>query len=119
MANARRVKIGAGGCSSVGRALQSHCRGREFESPQLHQLLIDTIKPPHEAAAVSGSAFRHPPSRARGGRSSLSHRARRRCRCFRKSVATFAATGAFPPEVRYMFFKHLGRKPSRSMTLSD
>jgi hypothetical protein len=25
------------GCSSVGRALQSHCRGREFESHQLHQ----------------------------------------------------------------------------------
>ena len=26
------------GCSSVGRALRSQCRGREFESPQLHQL---------------------------------------------------------------------------------
>jgi ribosomal protein L13E len=25
------------GCSSVGRALQSHCRGQGFESPQLHQ----------------------------------------------------------------------------------
>jgi hypothetical protein len=24
------------GCSSVGRALQSHCRGQGFESPQLH-----------------------------------------------------------------------------------
>ena len=25
------------GCSSAGRALQSHCRGQGFESPQLHQ----------------------------------------------------------------------------------
>ena len=25
------------GCSSDGRALQSHCRGQGFESPQLHQ----------------------------------------------------------------------------------
>jgi hypothetical protein len=67
MPNARRVKSGARGCSSVGRALQSHCRGREFESPQLHQLLIDTIRLPHEAAAVSGSAFRRPsPARAVG-----------------------------------------------------
>ncbi len=24
------------GCSSSGRALQSHCRGKGFESPQLH-----------------------------------------------------------------------------------
>ena|SRR5690606_8737900 len=24
------------GCSSVGRALHSHCRGQGFESPQLH-----------------------------------------------------------------------------------
>ncbi len=23
-------------CSSVGRALQSHCRSQEFESPQVH-----------------------------------------------------------------------------------
>jgi hypothetical protein len=27
----------SGGCSSAGRALQSHCRGQGFESPQLHQ----------------------------------------------------------------------------------
>ena len=27
------------GCSSVGRALRSQCRGREFESHQLHQKL--------------------------------------------------------------------------------
>ena len=26
----------SGACSSVGRALQSHCRGQEFESPQVH-----------------------------------------------------------------------------------
>jgi hypothetical protein len=26
------------GCSSDGRALQSHCRGQGFESPQLHQI---------------------------------------------------------------------------------
>src|SRR5690606_30147163 len=26
----------ARGCSSVGRALQSHCRGQGFDSPQLH-----------------------------------------------------------------------------------
>ena len=25
------------GCSSVGRALQSHCRGQGFDSPQLHR----------------------------------------------------------------------------------
>jgi hypothetical protein len=25
------------GCSSDGRALQSHCRGQGFDSPQLHQ----------------------------------------------------------------------------------
>jgi hypothetical protein len=29
-----------GGCSSAGRALQSHCRGQGFESPQLHQLTL-------------------------------------------------------------------------------
>ena len=28
---------GARGCSSDGRALQSHCRGQGFDSPQLHQ----------------------------------------------------------------------------------
>ena len=27
----------ARGCSSDGRALQSHCRGQEFDPPQLHQ----------------------------------------------------------------------------------
>src|SRR5919106_5710276 len=27
----------ARGCSSDGRALQSHCRGQGFDSPQLHQ----------------------------------------------------------------------------------
>ena len=26
------------GCSSDGRALQSHCRGQEFDPPQLHHL---------------------------------------------------------------------------------
>gem|GEM_PF-5024341 len=31
------ARNGAGGCSSDGRALQSHCRGQGFESPQLHQ----------------------------------------------------------------------------------
>ena len=29
--------ISFGGCSSVGRALRSQCRGREFDSHQLHQ----------------------------------------------------------------------------------
>ncbi len=28
------------GCSSVGRALRSQCRGREFESHQLHQYIF-------------------------------------------------------------------------------
>ncbi len=32
------VKESFWGCSSVGRALRSQCRGREFESHQLHQL---------------------------------------------------------------------------------
>jgi hypothetical protein len=32
-----RVNSGFGGCSSDGRALQSHCRGQGFDSPQLHQ----------------------------------------------------------------------------------
>ena len=30
------VADNARGCSSVGRALQSHCRGQGFDSPQLH-----------------------------------------------------------------------------------
>src|SRR6476659_11493152 len=31
----------ARGCSSDGRALQSHCRGQGFDSPQLHQPYFD------------------------------------------------------------------------------
>ena len=31
------------GCSSVGRALRSQCRGREFESHQLHHSLNDAL----------------------------------------------------------------------------
>ena len=30
-------RLKARGCSSDGRALQSHCRGQGFDSPQLHQ----------------------------------------------------------------------------------
>jgi hypothetical protein len=30
-------RLEARGCSSDGRALQSHCRGQGFDSPQLHQ----------------------------------------------------------------------------------
>ena len=33
------------GCSSVGRALQSHCRGRRFDSVQLHHLAIYPDRP--------------------------------------------------------------------------
>ena len=33
----------AWGCSSVGRALRSQCRGREFESHQLHHKSINAI----------------------------------------------------------------------------
>lgn len=32
-----KALILVGGCSSDGRALQSHCRGQGFDSPQLHQ----------------------------------------------------------------------------------
>jgi hypothetical protein len=28
------------GCSSDGRALQSHCRGQGFDSPQLHHAIL-------------------------------------------------------------------------------
>ena len=34
------------GCSSVGRALQSHCRGQGFESPQLHQIFSESLITP-------------------------------------------------------------------------
>ena len=30
----------AGGCSSAGRALQSHCRGQGFDPPQLHMYVL-------------------------------------------------------------------------------
>src|SRR5437867_4890746 len=35
-----REPFGRRGCSSVGRALQSHCRGQGFDSPQLHTLRL-------------------------------------------------------------------------------
>src|SRR3954449_9404978 len=49
----------ARGCSSDGRALQSHCRGQGFDSPQLHQ-------PP----ALKTKDFFDPP--VRGGTCSVS-----------------------------------------------
>ena len=42
------------GCSSVGRALQSHCRGQGFESPQLHR--------PAAAARHDGGRSRRRPA---------------------------------------------------------
>src|SRR5437773_11900258 len=32
--------VSARGCSSAGRALESHSRGQGFESPQLHRVMV-------------------------------------------------------------------------------
>jgi hypothetical protein len=41
----RKSQIETGwGCSSVGRAVALQAIGQEFESPQLHQLLISNLK---------------------------------------------------------------------------
>ena len=49
------------GCSSVGRALQSHCRGREFESHQLHQ----SAGPPKPAPPRGANLRARPISRSK------------------------------------------------------
>ena len=38
---------GMRGCSSVGRALQSHCRGQGFDSPQLHRVVSVDVHARH------------------------------------------------------------------------
>ena len=45
------------GCSSVGRALQSHCRGREFESHQLHQVAKPLKNRRYQGCQVSRAPY--------------------------------------------------------------
>jgi hypothetical protein len=42
------------GCSSAGRARQSHCRGQEFEPPHLHHDNTRSASRPHGAVAQLG-----------------------------------------------------------------
>ena len=44
-------RLEARGCSSDGRALQSHCRGQGFDSPQLHQPYAQACRGHAEHAA--------------------------------------------------------------------
>ena len=41
---AKRLRSPVWGCSSVGRAVALQAIGREFESPQLHQLASDPAR---------------------------------------------------------------------------
>jgi hypothetical protein len=52
---ARRLQRGhrVRGCSSDGRALQSHCRGQGFDSPQLHQPRPVTLKDVRQLSIVA------------------------------------------------------------------
>src|SRR5260370_42159580 len=82
----------AWGCSSVGRARQSHCRGQGFEPPHLHHVLYLGDVPPaglemrpdnaapqlvttqsgrKEAAREKGKFWEHPRPRQRATPSAL------------------------------------------------
>ena len=53
-------------CSSVGRALQSHCRGQGFESPQVHLDAVSRCQSHNLTTAMMGS---NKPSSQRAGNS--------------------------------------------------
>src|SRR5277367_5130238 len=51
------------GCSSDGRALQSHCRGQGFESPQLHQEVRARARQPPRPSALRARGWGVSPER--------------------------------------------------------
>ena len=53
-------------CSSVGRALQSHCRGQGFESPQVH---LDTMSSRQSHSLTKAMMGSNKPSSQRAGNS--------------------------------------------------
>ena len=52
-------QFATGACSSFGRALHSHCRGEEFESPQVHHnaFCFDFIASLGASPLASGGSF--------------------------------------------------------------
>src|ERR1041384_7139472 len=53
-----RAQLEARGCSSDGRALQSHCRGQGFDSPQLPQpSLLSPLRLPADPGFLNGKVF--------------------------------------------------------------